>query len=98
MKRIYSKAEAKQLKKKGYKIKRTKHAYYLVWEMKEFIKHYIKFLTISKGYLGKGYSYIVLHGGLKKAYISAKEMCKYNKMTEQEKLLWYVNENRVIEL
>ncbi len=60
--------------------------------MKNFIKHYIWFLKSSCNFLDNNIFGVIKKGGLKKAYTESKFMCKWDKMTSQQREYWYINE------
>jgi hypothetical protein len=63
-----------------------------------WLKHFFWFIVTSKDFLSCSYLRIIRDGGISKGINHANFMVKWDKMTTEEKELWYINEDRNIEL
>jgi hypothetical protein len=65
--------------------------------MKTFLKQYIWFWKESFSFM-EGYNKLyIIWGCLKQAHIFARDMVKWEKLSQSEKEHWYVNADRTIE-
>lgn len=63
---------------------------------KTWFGHFEWFWVESKSFMSHGYVWLLLHGCLIRAIIFSNYMVKYNKLTYDQKLMLYVNEDRLM--
>lgn len=64
--------------------------------MIKFIKYYFWFLKTSCDFLNENIYRVFRQGGLKKAYVHAKDMCVWDKMSPEQREYWYLNTDRTM--
>jgi hypothetical protein len=62
-----------------------------------WLKHYLWFIFTSKKFTGYTWWKLIKEGVFNKSFKHANSMVKWDKMTPEERELWYVNEDRTIE-
>lgn len=65
--------------------------------MKTYLKYYFWFWKESFGFMKGHNRFYIAWGCLLRAPNFAKQMVEWNKLTPEERLEWYANEDRTIE-
>lgn len=67
--------------------------------MRRYIKHYYWFMRESYSFMAPRSKVWITLTGIKKAHRFARSMCKWDKMTDDQREAWYLSgEGRVLEI